>query len=71
VKYFIFIQPWIWNERKCLWTVHFLFWWCKKIVWKLGIGSNTSQQDCLLTYGAEPFLRSCQLCSHSGNSQQF
>jgi hypothetical protein len=25
----------------------------------------------LLTYGAEPFLRSCQLCSHSGNSQQF
>jgi hypothetical protein len=22
----------------------------------------------LLTYGAEPFLRSCQLCSHSGNS---
>jgi hypothetical protein len=24
----------------------------------------------LLTYGAEPFLRSCQLCSHSGNSQQ-
>jgi hypothetical protein len=25
----------------------------------------------ILTYGAEPFLRSCQLCSHSGNSQQF
>jgi hypothetical protein len=25
----------------------------------------------LVTYGAEPFLRSCQLCSHSGNSQQF
>jgi hypothetical protein len=25
----------------------------------------------LLTYGADPFLRSCQLCSHSGNSQQF
>jgi hypothetical protein len=25
----------------------------------------------LLTYGAEPFLRSFQLCSHSGNSQQF
>jgi hypothetical protein len=25
----------------------------------------------LLTYRAEPFLRSCQLCSHSGNSQQF
>jgi hypothetical protein len=24
-----------------------------------------------LTYGAEPFLRSCQLCSHSENSQQF
>jgi hypothetical protein len=23
----------------------------------------------LLTYGAEPFLRSCQLCSHSRNSQ--
>jgi hypothetical protein len=25
----------------------------------------------LLTFGAEPFLRNCQLCSHSGNSQQF
>jgi hypothetical protein len=25
----------------------------------------------VLAYGAEPFLRSCQLCSHSGNSQQF
>jgi hypothetical protein len=25
----------------------------------------------LLMYGAEPFLRNCQLCSHSGNSQQF
>jgi hypothetical protein len=25
----------------------------------------------ILTYGAEPFLRSCQLCIHSGNSQQF
>jgi hypothetical protein len=25
----------------------------------------------LLTYGAEPFLRSCQLCSHSEHSQQF
>jgi hypothetical protein len=25
----------------------------------------------LLTYGAEPFLRSCQLCSHLRNSQQF
>jgi hypothetical protein len=24
-----------------------------------------------LTYGAEPFLRSCQLCSHSRNSQNF
>jgi hypothetical protein len=24
----------------------------------------------LLAYGAEPFLRSCQLCSHSENSQQ-
>jgi hypothetical protein len=25
----------------------------------------------LLTYGAEPFLSSCQLCSHSGTSQHF
>jgi hypothetical protein len=25
----------------------------------------------LLMYGAETFLKSCQLCSHSGNSQQF
>jgi hypothetical protein len=24
-----------------------------------------------LTHGAEPFLRSCQLCSHSRNSQRF
>jgi hypothetical protein len=29
------------------------------------------QYTYLLMYGAEPFLRSCQLCSHSGNSQQF
>jgi hypothetical protein len=26
---------------------------------------------CLLTYRAEPFMRSCQLCSHSGTSQHF
>jgi hypothetical protein len=26
---------------------------------------------CLLTYAAEPFLRSCQLCSHSRSSQRF
>jgi hypothetical protein len=26
---------------------------------------------CLLTYRAEPFLRSCQLCSHSRTSQLF
>jgi hypothetical protein len=25
----------------------------------------------ILTYGAEPFLRSCQLCSHSTTSQHF
>jgi hypothetical protein len=25
----------------------------------------------LFTYGAEPFLRSCQLCSHSGTCQHF
>jgi hypothetical protein len=25
----------------------------------------------LLTYGAEPFLRNCQLCSHSRTSQRF
>jgi hypothetical protein len=25
----------------------------------------------ILTYGVESFLRSCQLCSNSGNSQQF
>jgi hypothetical protein len=25
----------------------------------------------LLTYGAQPFLRSCQLCSNSGTSQHF
>jgi hypothetical protein len=25
----------------------------------------------LLTYGAEPFLRSCQLCSHSRTSKHF
>jgi hypothetical protein len=27
--------------------------------------------DYLLTYGAKPFLRSCQLCSHSRTSQHF
>jgi hypothetical protein len=25
----------------------------------------------ILTYGAKPFLRSCQLCSHSGTSKHF
>jgi hypothetical protein len=33
--------------------------------------NNTYVYSYLLTYGAEPFLRSCQLCSHSGNYQQF
>jgi hypothetical protein len=32
---------------------------------------NTYLLTYLLTYGDESFLRSCQLCSHSGNSQQF
>jgi hypothetical protein len=32
---------------------------------------NNCRLTYLLTYGAEFFLRSCQLCSHSGNSQQF
>jgi hypothetical protein len=31
----------------------------------------TKSSDNLLTHGAEPFLRSCQLCSHSRNSQHF
>jgi hypothetical protein len=29
------------------------------------------QSQWVLTYGAEPFLRSCQLCSYSRNSQHF
>jgi hypothetical protein len=35
--------------------------------------SKESYRQCigLLTYGAEPFLRSCQLCNHSGISQNF
>jgi hypothetical protein len=32
---------------------------------------NRWKNNYLLTYRAEPFLRSCQLCSHSGNSQQY
>jgi hypothetical protein len=46
--------------------------------WRRSLASrlhSVQQSDDLLTYvlmyGAEPFLRSCQLCSHSGNSQQF
>jgi hypothetical protein len=35
------------------------------------INSHFSETAYLLTYGAEPFLRSCQLCSHSRNSQHF
>jgi hypothetical protein len=31
--------------------------------------STPNYNNYLLTYGAEPFLRSCQLCSHSENSQ--
>jgi hypothetical protein len=32
---------------------------------------NKSSSLHLLTYGTERFLRSCQLCSHSGTSQHF
>jgi hypothetical protein len=36
-------------------------------------GTHWAQQvsEYLLTYGAEPFIRSCQLCSHSRTSQHF
>jgi hypothetical protein len=52
---------------------------CLKAMGKLGCLHALSQagdqaQWCevtyLLMYGAEPFLRSCQMCSHSGNSQE-
>jgi hypothetical protein len=36
----------------------------------LRCSARLSQMDSL-THGAEPFLRSCQLCSYSGNSQHF
>jgi hypothetical protein len=32
---------------------------------------NKKSNTYLLIYGAEPFLRSCQLCSPSGNTQHF
>jgi hypothetical protein len=36
------------------------------------IGTGITYLRCnLLTYGAEPVLRSCKLCSHSETSQQF
>jgi hypothetical protein len=37
----------------------------------LSYGAALSLRTYLLTYGAEPFLRSRQLCSHSRISQQF
>jgi hypothetical protein len=42
-------------------------------LWTLSILDHLSSfiQSYLLTYGAEPFLRSCQLCSQSGTSQHF
>jgi hypothetical protein len=33
--------------------------------------AETRYSTYLLTYGAEPFLRSCQLCSYSRTSQHF
>jgi hypothetical protein len=45
-----------------------------KLIIQLELHRNNSETvslSYLLSYGAEPFLRSCQLCSHSGNPQQF
>jgi hypothetical protein len=36
-----------------------------------GVTKSLDMHIYLLTYGAEPFLRSNQLCSHSRNSQHF
>jgi hypothetical protein len=43
----------------------------KKIPQVTGYVATLVALTYLLTYGAEPFLRSCHLCSHSENSQQF
>jgi hypothetical protein len=36
-----------------------------------GIEENHEKMNSSLTHGAEPFLRSCQLCSYSRTSQHF
>jgi hypothetical protein len=46
----------------------------KREKWRMGKTKEERESEELLTllmYGAETFLRSCQLCSHSGNSQRF
>jgi hypothetical protein len=45
-------------------------------IWRGSISRNLTRWTVkssiyLLTYGAEPFLKSCQFCSHSGTSQHF
>jgi hypothetical protein len=59
---------WSWPQNSILWQGQ--EWWSYTstppyvfMVWRL--------LTYLLTYGDEPFLRSCQLCSHSRTSQHF
>jgi hypothetical protein len=45
--------------------------WFSRCEKQLSAISNFRNCTYLLMYGAEPFLRSYQLCSHSGNCHQF
>jgi hypothetical protein len=54
------------NESK--WTAFYLQ--CSQCI-KVHVTTIIKSQQHLLTYGAEPFLRSCKLCSHSRTSQDF
>jgi hypothetical protein len=49
-----------------------MFWWKWCSVFRAHRHILTAiSNNIVLTYGAEPFLRSCQLCSHSRTSQHF
>jgi hypothetical protein len=44
---------------------------CYGLVFYTTVTQDHSESPPSLTHGAEPFLRSCQLCSHSRTSQHF
>jgi hypothetical protein len=58
------------NILSCLWSANKQPALSLRNKWPLR-GLQILKNGLLLTYGAEPFLRGCQLCSHSRTSQHF